>query len=286
MTGPGSVRADDTEISYPSAAEFAVGAGRAFAGALIFSLPMLMTMEMWWLGFTMDPFRLALLFGLMLPLLVRLSKFGGMRNTASWRDDLADALVVVAMSFMAAALILWIFGVIAPGMPPQEILGKIAVQTFPASIGGMLARNQFGSREAEKREEEAEATYSGELFLMVAGALFLSLNLSPTEEIPLLAYRMTMWQEVALALLSIVLMHAFVHNLELRGSHGARPGETFLSMFAKYTVAGYALVLLVSFYVLWTFGRTDGTGFAELLSMVVVLGFPAALGAAAARLIL
>jgi hypothetical protein len=31
---------------------FLVGLGRAFGGALIFSLPMLMTMEMWWLGFS------------------------------------------------------------------------------------------------------------------------------------------------------------------------------------------------------------------------------------------
>ena len=73
------------KVSYPSAAEFGTGAARAFAGALVFSLPMLMTMEMWWLGFHIDPFRLALLMGLMLPLLVRLSRYGGMRPTASIR---------------------------------------------------------------------------------------------------------------------------------------------------------------------------------------------------------
>ncbi len=40
------------KLTYASATEFAVDAARAFAGALIFALPMLMTMEMWWLGFT------------------------------------------------------------------------------------------------------------------------------------------------------------------------------------------------------------------------------------------
>jgi putative integral membrane protein (TIGR02587 family) len=259
---------------------------RAFGGAILFSFPMLMTMEMWWLGFHIDPFRLSLLFGLMLPLLVRLSKYGGMRRTASLWDDLADALVVIAVSFAAALLILWLFRVVDASMPMREILGKVVVQTFPASIGGMLARNQFGSREAEREEEEAEATYAGELFLMVVGALFLSLNLSPTEEIILLAYQMSAWQELTLALLSIIVMHAFVYNVEIRGSHRPRPGETFWSLFARFTIVGYALVLVVSIYVLWTFGRTDGTAMEEILSAAIVLSFPGAIGAAAARVIL
>ena len=39
---------------------FLVALARAFAGALIFGLPLLMTMEMWALGFYMEPLRLAL----------------------------------------------------------------------------------------------------------------------------------------------------------------------------------------------------------------------------------
>jgi uncharacterized membrane protein len=42
----------------------------------------------------------------------------------------------------------------------------------------------------------------------------------------------------------------------------------------------------VSAYVLWTFGRFDGEAPALVLTQAVVLGFPASLGAAAARLIL
>jgi uncharacterized membrane protein len=49
---------------------------------------------------------------------------------------------------------------------------------------------------------------------------------------------------------------------------------------------GYAVVLCISLYVLWTFGRTDGMATAEVVMTTVVLAFPAALGAAAARLII
>jgi uncharacterized membrane protein len=51
-------------------------------------------------------------------------------------------------------------------------------------------------------------------------------------------------------------------------------------------MVAYVLSLLISLYVLWTFGRTDGLGLLELVKVTLVLGFPAALGAAAARLIL
>ncbi len=45
-------------------------------------------------------------------------------------------------------------------------------------------------------------------------------------------------------------------------------------------------MLLVCLYVLWTFGRLDGVSFGRTMSVVVVLSFPGAIGAAAARLIL
>ena len=52
-----------------------------------------------------------------------------------------------------------------------------------------------------------------------------------------------------------------------------------------YTVPGYAIALGVSLYVLWTFGRIDGDALATVAGSIVVLGFPAALGAAIARLV-
>jgi len=46
------------------------------------------------------------------------------------------------------------------------------------------------------------------------------------------------------------------------------------------------VALAISAYVLWTFGRLDDTAWAERAAAVLVLGFPASVGAAAARLIL
>ena len=51
-------------------------------------------------------------------------------------------------------------------------------------------------------------------------------------------------------------------------------------------IVGYAMALLISVLILWIFGRTDGVGREELIQAVVVVAFPASLGAGAARLIL
>jgi putative integral membrane protein (TIGR02587 family) len=268
--------------------DFAVGLARAFGGALLFALPMLMTMEMWWIGFTVDPLRLALLTVLTLPLLVGLAHFVGFEDTFGWRDDLKDAVIAYGVGWIAAAIALALFAVIGTGMPGASILGKIAIQAPPASIGAMLARSQLGTR-SEQREEERKKkrmSYGGELFLMAVGALFLAINVAPTEEMVLIGLQMTAWHSLALLALSLAIIHGFVYALEFQGSPSLPPDTPFWSAFLRFTVVGYALALVISLYILWTFGRVGDTGLTTLLQTLVVLGFPAAIGAAAARLIL
>ncbi|CAO3450708.1 TIGR02587 family membrane protein [Azospirillum largimobile] len=272
--------------TYEDNRSFLVGLARAFAGALIFSLPMLMTMEMWWIGFTMTPWRLVLLLVLLIPLLIGLSVVSGFKTNASLRDDIADAFVAIAVAVTMSAVILGIFKVLTLDMPARELIGKIALQSFPAAIGAMLARDQLGEKTAESTQRQDSMTYGQELFLMGVGALFLGLNVAPTEEMVLLSYMMDPWREIALLLLSLVLMHAFVYAVELPGGSKPPGGVGFWSLFLRFTVVGYVIVLSICLYLLWTFGRTDGTGLAEIISATVVLGFPCAIGAASARLIL
>ena len=264
---------------------FWIGLGRAFAGALIFAVPVLMTMEAWALGFHLHPLRLALLLAATVPTLTLLHKYGGFRRTMSFSARVADALVAVLVAAVAATAVLIIFGIVSWEMPAREVIGKIAVQVVPGSLGASLARAQLGSSPLQT-DEVQEPDYAGELFLMVVGALFLSVNIAPTDEVVLIAYKMEPWQEIALVIATLALMHGFVYEFEFRGSHSPEPGAGVLSIFFRYAVVGYAVVMIVNLYILWTFGRTDGSGFSETLSAVVVLSFPGAIGAAVARLIL
>jgi putative integral membrane protein (TIGR02587 family) len=265
---------------------FLVALARAFAGATIFGLPLLMTMEMWALGFYMEPLRLALFLAVMFPLLAVLAYYAGFEENAGRMHLVVSACAAYAVAFVAAAIGLALLGVLQPGMSTLEIVGKVSLQAIPASIGAMLARSQLGEREEQKDEERRRDTYHGELFLATVGALFLAFNVAPTEEVVLISTMMTEWHALALIGVSLAIMHAFVYAVEFRGQTAMHPELSVWSEFLRLTVVAYALALLVCLYVLWSFGRSDGLTFGELLMQTVVLGFPAAIGAAAARLIL
>jgi hypothetical protein len=83
--------ADHIAIQRTPSGAFAIGIARAFGGALIFSLPMLMTMEMWWLGFSATNLKLILLLLLTIPLLIGLSHYMGFEETFGFKDDALDA---------------------------------------------------------------------------------------------------------------------------------------------------------------------------------------------------
>ena len=86
--------------------------------------------------------------------------------------------------------------------------------------------------------------------------------------------------------LTVVGMHALVYGLDIRGQHRLPEGRSHLAMFVSLSITGYVLALLTSAWVLWVLGRLDGLGHMETLHMVLVLGLPAGLGAAAARVVL
>jgi len=262
---------------------FVTGLGRGVAGALFLALPMLMTMEMWHLGYYMARERLFLLLLLNIPLLVLLAHRIGFENISTWREAVRDAIIAYGIGIVTSLVVLTALGLLRGGMPAAEIVGKTALQSVPASIGAMLGRSQLGH---EETDDGKKGTYPGELLLMATGALFLSLNIAPTDEIVVLAYKMTAWHALVVALLSITLMHGFVYAVSFIGGHELSPETPWWHAFVRFTLPGYVVALGICVFTLWIFERLGDSSAVEIMLSVIVLGFPASLGAAAARLIL
>jgi putative integral membrane protein (TIGR02587 family) len=265
---------------------FRTDLARAFAGAVFFSLPLLMTSEMWQLGFYIDRLRLLALLIALIPLLILLSRHAGFEQTNTFTEDVRDAFIGYAVGICTAGLILLLFSEVGPGMSADEITGKISLQAVPGSIGALLARSEFGTQKADQRERSEGKKYGAELFLMGVGSLFFSFHIAPMEEIVMISYMMTEWLTVILAAGSLLMIHAFVYVVEFKGHATVPAGTPAWNIFLRFSITGYGLALLISIFVLWVFGRTDGMQLIHVIKMVSVLGFPAALGAAAARLIL
>jgi len=260
--------------------------GRAFGGALLFILPLLMTMEMWAFGFAMDRFRLAIFIGASLPLLFGLAYYAGFSARRGLVNDLLDTAAALAVGFCTATALLLLFGVLNPQTTPADGVGQIAIQAIPGAIGALLARRQMsggaGDADAGSDGDEDEASYFGELFLMAVGALFLALNLAPTEEMILIGYKATPWHALGILIASLVLLHVVVFTA---GFAGQEEQDQPVTAFFHFTLPGYAIALGVSLFTLWAFGRTDGEDLAGIVNTTVVLGLPASMGAAAARLL-
>lgn len=263
--------------------DFWVDFGRAGSGALLFSFPLLMTMETWWLGFYADRLRLALFLAMALPLVLGLSRYSGLRETVNWFEDIVDAFVAYAAGSLVAALFLLLFNVVRPGIPLSEAVGKIALLTVPGAIGAVVSQKQLGERPRREPRKSAGG-YGRELFLMAAGAVYVSLTVAPTEEMMLIAYRMTPWHAVALVAVTLAIMHGLVYGVEFRGQERPRD-HSALQLFVSFTVVGYVVALLVSLFLLWSFDRMHDPGTEVNLMQTVVLGLPGGLGAALARLV-
>jgi len=253
--------------------------GRAFGGALLFSLPLLMTMEMWALGMTLEPWRQLLFLLAGLPVLYGLAHYAGFSDRRGVRENLLDVAVALFAAAVLAVGLLGLTGSLEVGNL-RVATGQVTLQMVPAAMGALVARKQLAIGGSEDHLRRGD--YPGELFLMMAGALYLAANLAPTEEMKLIAYQIGPVTSLGVMLLSMVLLHVFVFEV---GFAGQEEKETPLGALLHFTVPGYALCLLASLGILAVLGMNDGHGAGAILANTVVLAFPASLGAAVARLL-
>ena len=256
---------------------------RGFGGAVLFSFPMLMTMEMWSVGVSVQPVRLMLFITVHLVLLIGLSSYAREDAAVVNRKSVMDAFAAYGVGVLASATVLLLFGIVGPGMSADGINRVISIQAAPASFGAMVAHLELDEPEARLGPLHPHGLKSN-AFLMAVGALFLCSSLASTEEMMLIAHKMSVWQIGGLMAFSMVMMLLF-DQFAVEEERATPKGRSLWAESAALTFIGYPIALLISLYILWTFGRTDGLAFAEVVKEMSVLGFPASLGAGAARLL-
>jgi putative integral membrane protein (TIGR02587 family) len=102
----------------------------------------------------------------------------------------------------------------------------------------------------------------------------------------LISYQMSTVHSALLVPATLLIMHAFVYATEFTNGTRLTPDTPWWSAFMRFTMVGYAVSLAVAAYLLWTFGHFEEMSPAVTVRVIVVLGLPSAIGAAAARLIL
>jgi uncharacterized membrane protein len=105
-----------------------MGLARAVAGALLFALPLYMTVEMWWLGFSMNRWRLALFTLVTVALLVGVAYYRGLDDRLNLREAVIDAFLGYGVGVIVGALFLYLVGVIETSMSADEVVVTLRVE--------------------------------------------------------------------------------------------------------------------------------------------------------------
>ena len=267
--------------------------GRAFAGAYLFGIPLLFTMEMWWIGTYADLWKLILFLALTFLANVVLTYLAGFkpRRETSLIASIDESVDTLAVGVVASLIVLLVLNRIAPGDPLDAILGMVIVQTIPLSIGASLANAVFDRREGRTGEQPSAAESHAwrdalnDLGATIIGGGFIGFSIAPTDEIQLLAASVDIYHEVALVVLTLVVGYIIVFTSGFDPeSAGPRPTGPFQHPITE-TVVSYVVSLSVAFWALYLLDRVDfGDPFPSVLSQVLVLGLPTMVGGAAGRL--
>ncbi len=264
--------------------------GRGVAGGLMFSLPLLYTMEVWWAGVVTHPYRLLAYVMATFLLLLGYNRYSGLRRDTSMTEVAIDSVEEMGIGFVLAALLLFLLGRFTLQMPVNEIAGIIVVQAMTVAIGVSIGTAQLGAGGKEDEglagtSDKNEIHFGGQLVFALCGAVLFAANIAPTEEIVIIAIETSWLKLLGLAVFSLSIAFLVLHYSDFKGAaEFVRADHPTIILLG--TLVTYAIALGSSAIILWFFGRFDGVTLFTALAETVVLGVAATLGSSAGRLLL
>jgi putative integral membrane protein (TIGR02587 family) len=258
------------------------------AGGLLFSLPLLYTMEVWHAGFAMPPQRQLIYVLLALVLLLGYNRYAGLHPDSTWAEVAIDSIEEMGIGLLVSAGALLLLGRLTAGQHLSEVVGRIVVEAVTVAIGVSVGTAQLGTRKGDEKpglsRPKREVSFGGQLTLAVCGAVLFAANVAPTEEIVVIGIELPGFQLALLGVASMVLGGLILFYSDFRGTRRVRP-DGFGGVL-RGTVITYAVGLVTSAAILWLFGRFQGEGLLPIVGQTVALAVASTLGASAGRLLL
>ncbi len=262
---------------------------RAFSGAYIFGIPLLFTMEMWWIGEYADRWKMLTFVLLAFGANFGLSWVSGFRRESTVAGAVEEAIEAVAVGVVAATVMLLVLNRISWGQPLESTIGMILIQSVPLSIGASVANEVFG-RPGDRRGRDNGAHRHlpawQELFsdigATIIGGIFIGFSIAPTEEIRMLASGLNLSHLLAIVGFTLLVSYAIVFA---SGFDRPTPGGLFQQPLSE-TALAYVVSLLVALVTLYLFDQINfEQPLQSILQQAIVLGVPTTVGGAAGRLV-
>ena len=261
---------------------------RAAAGGLLFGMPLLYTMEVWWSGFVLPWWKLLVLLAVSALFVFAFSRLEGFRRNRTPGQAAWDSVIDFGLGAVIAAAALLLLGRLDGSSSLREWAGMVTLEAIPIAIGASVARSLLGERDPDG--EGFPRSTLGYAVTAAGGALFFALNVAPTEEPMMLGIENPWWLAALLVAATVPVTLGIVFYADFRGSQARQARDEARSPLATplgETVVSLAVAFAVAAMLLWVFGRigTD-IGVGAAIAQIASLGVVAAVGAAAARLLL
>lgn len=268
---------------------------RAASGGLLFGVPLLYTMEVWWVGSHTSPAQMLLVLALLGVPVLALNKTTGFRLTRDvrTRDAAADTIEALAVGIVVTGVVLVLLREIGPDTALRTALGKVVYEAVPFCLGVGVARHFLHGGRADPDDDDTGSRSKGparalhptlsDLGATTLGAAFISLSIAPTDEVPMIASAMSPQWLLLLVAVTLLASYAIVFAAGFHRQEARHAQEGPFQWPVTETVVSYLVSLVVALLLLWLFQRGVRPN-ADLLTRAIVLGFPAAVGGAAGRL--
>lgn len=267
---------------------------RGLAGGMLFGVPLLYTMEVWWIGAATTPTNMAVVLLFTVGAVLLLVRTAGFHKTSEMRthDVFIGAVEAVALGVVSATVVLVLLREITSDTPFAVALGKIIYEATPFAIGVAVARHVFSrSRDQSDDTSGRSSDRNGvrgtvaDLGATFIGAMFIAFNIAPTAEIPMLAAASSPLALLAVMGASLVISYGIVFEAGFGDQEKRREQQGVLQHPATETMAAYLVALAGAALMLLFFRNVQvGDPGPHVLSHIVLLGLPAAVGGAAGRL--
>ena len=266
------------------------------SGGFLFGIPLIYTMEVWFIGSYVQPAILLSILAITFVIILLVNRIEGFRTKESETlpGAIAETIETLAIGMTCAVLMLVILQRIDWQTPLTEILGKVVFEGVPFSLGVAFSRSLL-SREADSEQDSSAPSSnhrslswrdtSADLTATLIGALFIAFNIAPTDEIAVLAASASPWWLLLIMVTSVVISYGIVFAAEFTNYDRRRQQQGLFQSPQTETIISYLISLVAGMLMLWFFQKiTFGDPWFIWLRYGIILALPASIGGSAGRL--
>jgi len=273
---------------------------RGASGGFLFGIPLLYTMEVWWIGSSVKMVRLLLAMIFTLAIVLLLNRTAGFRKAVNTtlQDECMDTIEAFAIGLVCAGSMLILLREITWETSLSEALGKLIYESVPFTLGVALA-NQFLSGGEEENQTSTNhrsqrSPHKQNLTLIntfadigstLIGAMIIAFNIAPTDEVPMLAAAVDGLWLLGVMAASLVISYTIVFAAGFAKQPKRRQQQGLFQRPLSETVMSYLVSLVAACIMLVFFDKLAWSDPWQMwLSHSILLGLPATVGGAAGRL--